>query len=66
MRGILIAGTNSGCGKTTVTIGLMSLLAERGYKIAPFKTGPDFIDPAFHRKVTGTPSYNLDTFLMRP
>jgi len=66
MRGIVIAGTNSGCGKTTVTIGLMSLLAERGHKIAPFKTGPDFIDPAFHRKVTGTPSYNLDTFLMRP
>lgn len=65
MRGIVIAGTNSGCGKTTVTIGLVSLLAERGHKIAPFKTGPDFIDPAFHRKVTGTPSYNLDTFLMR-
>jgi len=64
MKGIVIAGTNSGCGKTTVTIGLMSLLAERGYKVAPFKTGPDFIDPAFHRKVTGTPSYNLDTFLM--
>jgi len=66
MRGIVIAGTNSGCGKTTVTIGLMSLLAERGHKIAPFKTGPDFIDPAFHSRVTGTPSYNLDTFLMRP
>jgi len=65
MRGIVIAGTNSGCGKTTVTIGLMSLLAERGHKIAPFKTGPDFIDPAFHSRVTGTPSYNLDTFLMR-
>ena len=66
MKGIVIAGTNSGCGKTTVTIGLMSLLAERGHTIAPFKTGPDLIDPAFHRKVTGTPSYNLDTFLMRP
>jgi cobyrinic acid a,c-diamide synthase len=66
MRGIVIAGTNSGCGKTTVTIGLMSLLAERGHKIAPFKTGPDFIDPAFHSRVTGTPSYNLDTFLMSP
>jgi len=66
MRGIVIAGTNSGCGKTTVTIGLMSLLAERGHKIAPFKTGPDFIDPAFHSRVTGTPSYNLDTFLMKP
>jgi cobyrinic acid a,c-diamide synthase len=65
MRGIVIAGTNSGCGKTTVTIGLMRLLAERGHKIAPFKTGPDFIDPAFHSRVTGTSSYNLDTFLMR-
>lgn len=64
MRGVIVAGTNSGCGKTTVTIGLMALLQEAGYKVAPFKTGPDYIDPAFHAKVTGSPSYNLDSFLL--
>lgn len=64
MRGFVIAGTNSGCGKTTVTLGLMSLLQENGLKVAPFKTGPDYIDPAFHAKVTGVPSHNLDTFMM--
>ena len=64
MKGVVIAGTNSGCGKTTVTLGLMSLLKENGLQVAPFKTGPDYIDPTFHAKVTGTPSYNLDSFLM--
>jgi cobyrinic acid a,c-diamide synthase len=64
MKGIVIAGINSGCGKTTVTMGLLALLQDAGYKIAPFKTGPDFIDPVFHGKVTGTNSYNLDSFLL--
>jgi cobyrinic acid a,c-diamide synthase len=64
MKGFILAGTNSGCGKTTLSMGLMALLSSRGMKVAPFKTGPDFIDPAFHTKVTGTPSYNLDSFLM--
>ncbi|WP_159517249.1 cobyrinate a,c-diamide synthase [Sunxiuqinia indica] len=64
MHGFIIAGTNSGCGKTTVTIGLMALLQSKGMRMAPFKTGPDYIDPAFHRWVTGVPSYNLDSFLM--
>lgn len=64
MHGFVIAGTNSGCGKTTVTIGLMALLQSKGLQVAPFKIGPDYIDPAFHRRVTGLPSYNLDSFLM--
>ncbi|MBS3776955.1 MAG: cobyrinate a,c-diamide synthase [Bacteroidales bacterium] len=64
MHGFLIAGTNSGCGKTTVTIGLMDLLKSRGWKIAPFKTGPDYIDPLFHSKVLEVPSYNLDGFML--
>jgi len=64
MHGFIIAGTNSGCGKTTVTIGLMALLQSKGMQVAPFKTGPDYIDPAFHRRVTGLPSYNLDSFLL--
>lgn len=64
MKGFILAGTNSGCGKTTISMGLMALLSSKGMKVAPFKTGPDFIDPAFHAKVTGCPSYNLDSFLM--
>ena len=64
MHGFLIAGTNSGCGKTTVTIGLMALLKARGWNIAPFKTGPDYIDPLFHTKVLDVPSYNLDSFML--
>ncbi|MDA3892516.1 MAG: cobyrinate a,c-diamide synthase [Salinivirgaceae bacterium] len=64
MHGFLIAGTNSGCGKTTVTIGLMALLKSHGHKIAPFKTGPDYIDPLFHSEVLETPSYNLDSYML--
>lgn len=63
-QGFIIAGTNSGCGKTTVTIGLMALLKSLGKNIAPFKTGPDYIDPLFHRQVLQMPSYNLDSFLL--
>ena len=58
-----MAGTNSGCGKTTVSIGLMALLASRGMRVAPFKTGPDFIDTAFHTVASGATSHNLDSFM---
>ncbi|WP_243345911.1 cobyrinate a,c-diamide synthase [Parabacteroides sp. FAFU027] len=64
MNGFILAGTNSGCGKTTITLGLMSLLKKQGLKVAPFKAGPDFIDPAFHQKATGVHSYNLDSHLV--
>ncbi len=64
MKGFIIAGTNSGCGKTTATIGLMALLKSLNYNITPFKTGPDYIDPLFHSKVLGVPSYNLDSFML--
>jgi cobyrinic acid a,c-diamide synthase len=64
MKGFIIAGTSSGCGKTTVTMGLMALLRRSGLKVAPFKTGPDFIDPVFHEFVTGSSSYNLDSFML--
>lgn len=58
----MIAGTGSGCGKTTVTCALLSALKQRGIRAASFKSGPDYIDPMFHREVLGTPSYNLDSF----
>lgn len=59
---VLIAGTNSGCGKTTVTCALLAALKKRKLSVSAFKCGPDYIDPMFHRKVIGIPSYNLDPF----
>ncbi len=62
MKRIIIAGTHSGCGKTTITCALISALKKRGLRISAFKCGPDYIDPMFHREVIGIPSYNLDSF----
>jgi len=61
---ILIAGTNSGVGKTTIALGLMSVLVEKGYSVQGFKVGPDYIDPSHQMAVTGRHSRNLDTWLM--
>ena len=59
----LIAAPTSGSGKTTVARGLMALYASKGYKVQPFKCGPDYIDTKFHETVCGRPSINLDTFM---
>ena len=63
MKGVIIAGTGSGAGKTSITTGLLSRLS-KDMKVQAFKVGPDFIDPMYHSLATGRPARNLDTFMM--
>jgi cobyrinic acid a,c-diamide synthase len=62
--GLLVSAPASGTGKTTVMLGLLRALCEDGLTVQPFKSGPDYIDPAFHRAATGRASFNLDTWAM--
>ena len=62
----LIAAPSSGSGKTTIARGLMAWFVSKGYKVQPFKCGPDYIDTKFHEAVCGRPSINLDTFMATP
>ena len=62
--GIMIAGVSSGSGKTTLTIGLMRALTDQGVLVAAFKSGPDYIDPMFHRLATKGRAFNLPTWMV--
>lgn len=64
MRRIVIAGSSSHCGKTTLTCGLLEAFRHRGLSVAAYKTGPDYIDPQFLRLAGKCEAYNLDTWLM--
>ena len=64
MKSIIIASDSSGGGKTTFTLGLMKALKNRKLKVQGYKVGPDYIDPAFHKEVTGVESRNLYIYLM--
>ena len=57
----LLAGTHSGCGKTTIMLALLQYLQAQQHSVASFKSGPDFLDPLWHQAVTGRLSYNIDT-----
>ena len=62
--GLLIAAPRSGAGKTTVTLGLLAAFRARGVDVRGAKSGPDYIDGAFHERATGSPSANLDSWAM--
>ena len=65
-HGFVIVAPNSGSGKTTIARGLMALFTSKGYRVQPFKCGPDYIDTKFHAAVCGRASINLDTFMATP
>lgn len=62
---IILAGTGSAVGKTTIATGIMKALSEK-FKVQPFKVGPDYIDPSYHTLACNTTSRNLDSFFMTP
>ena len=66
MHKFLIAAASSNSGKTTFTMGVLRALTRQGLKVQPYKCGPDYIDPMFHRQASDTESVNLDTVMSSP
>ena len=66
VNALMIAAPRSGSGKTTITLGLISALRRRGLDVRAAKTGPDYIDPAFHAVATAHPCFNVDSWAMKP
>lgn len=65
-RGLILSAPSSGSGKTTVTLGLLRALKNRGLNVRSAKSGPDYIDPRFHEAASGAPCPNLDAWAMTP